>query len=76
AVDLVGRLDGADLVVTGEGYLDEQSFAGKAVGGVAGLAAEAGIPVLVIAGDGDDGQPIEWHSLVRRVGEARAWSDP
>lgn len=76
AVDLVGRLEGADLVVTGEGYLDEQSFAGKAVGGVAGLAAEAGIPVLVIAGDGDDGQPIEWHSLVRRVGEARAWSDP
>ena len=33
-VDLHDRLDGADVVVTGEGYLDEQSFEGKVVGGV------------------------------------------
>jgi glycerate kinase len=75
ALDLTGRLDGADLVVTGEGYLDEQSFRGKAVGGVVALAAELGVPVAVIAGDGDDGQPVEWHGLVARAGLERATTD-
>ena len=32
-------IEGADLVVTGEGFLDEQSFEGKVVGGVLELAA-------------------------------------
>ncbi len=41
----------ADLVVTGEGYCDTQSFEGKVVGGVVALAAEAGVPVVVVAGD-------------------------
>ena len=31
-------VDGADLVVTGEGFLDEQSFDGKVVGGVLEIA--------------------------------------
>ena len=52
AIELAERIEGADLVVTGEGFLDEQSFHGKAVGGVVALAAEAGVPVLVVAGDG------------------------
>lgn len=43
-------LDGADLVVTGEGYLDSQSFNGKVVGGVVGECARRSIPYLVIAG--------------------------
>ncbi|MBV8305325.1 MAG: glycerate kinase, partial [Acidimicrobiia bacterium] len=51
ALSLAERLDGAGLVVTGEGFLDEQSFAGKAVGGVVDLAREAGVPVLVVVGD-------------------------
>src|SRR5699024_10284661 len=46
-IDLVERMGHADLVVAGEGFLDEQSFRGKAVGGVADLAAELGVPVLV-----------------------------
>ncbi len=50
--DLYGRIEGADLVVTGEGFLDAQSFEGKVVGGVAGLAAEAGVPVVAIVGGG------------------------
>lgn len=59
AIDLAARMEGADLVVTGEGFLDEQSFAGKAVGGVLELAAEAGnVPVLVIAGEVLDGLPL------------------
>jgi len=54
-VGLADSIAGADLVVTGEGFLDDQSFDGKVVGGVAGLAAEAGVPVLVIAGQVFDG---------------------
>lgn len=49
-VDLAGRMAGADLVVTGEGALDAESFNGKVVGGVVQLARERGIPVLVVAG--------------------------
>ncbi|NIK55147.1 glycerate kinase [Kribbella shirazensis] len=50
-LDLVGfrhQLDGADLVITGEGALDEQTLHGKAVAGVA--AATTGIPVVAVCG--------------------------
>lgn len=40
----------ADLVVTGEGSYDWQSLRGKVVSGVAGAAAELGLPCLVLAG--------------------------
>lgn len=43
-------LDGVDLVVTGEGSFDWQSLRGKVVAGVAGAAAQAAIPVVVLAG--------------------------
>lgn len=49
-LSLAERVAAADLVVSGEGRLDRQSFAGKAVGGVVRLAAAAGVPVLVVAG--------------------------
>jgi glycerate 2-kinase len=49
-IDFDGRLAGADLVVTGEGSLDEQSLAGKAPIGVAQAAARAGVPVVAVAG--------------------------
>jgi glycerate 2-kinase len=52
-LDLIGferRIAGADLVVTGEGSLDEQSLAGKAPVGVARAAVRAGIPVVAVAG--------------------------
>lgn len=39
-----------DLVVTGEGKIDDQTFAGKVVGGIADLAAEVDVPVLAIGG--------------------------
>jgi glycerate kinase len=51
AIDLAERISAADLVVTGEGFLDEHSFEGKAVGGVVELAEEAGVPVLVVVGE-------------------------
>jgi len=52
-LDLVGleaTLAGADLVVTGEGALDEQTLAGKAVAGVARRARAHGIPVVAVCG--------------------------
>ncbi|MFV0257900.1 MAG: glycerate kinase [Acidimicrobiales bacterium] len=47
---LFDALEDADLVVTGEGRLDDQSFRGKVVGGVAALAADADLPVLAVVG--------------------------
>ncbi len=56
-VDLVFGLTGfhavlaaSDLVVTGEGSLDEQTLSGKAPAGVAAAAAALGIPVVAVAG--------------------------
>ncbi len=49
-VGLAGRLDGAELVVTGEGSLDAQSLLGKTPVGVAGLAAAHGVPVVAVCG--------------------------
>ncbi|HJY46191.1 MAG TPA: glycerate kinase [Propionibacteriaceae bacterium] len=49
-IDFQRRIAGADLVVTGEGSLDEQSLAGKAPVGVARAAARARIPVVAVAG--------------------------
>jgi glycerate kinase len=75
-LSLAERIAEADLVVTGEGYLDKQSFAGKAVGGVARLAEHAGVPVLVIAGDGEPDAPIPFVSMVDRFGRTRSFDDP
>jgi glycerate kinase len=44
------RLPGADLVITGEGSLDEQTLSGKAPAGVAAAATNAGIPVVTVSG--------------------------
>src|SRR5690606_9067298 len=75
--DLYARIEGADLVVSGEGFLDAQSFEGKVVGGVAALAAEAGVPVVAIAGEVFDAaeERIEAVSLVERFGEERSLHD-
>ena len=49
-VDFDAALDGAALVITGEGSLDTQTLAGKAPAGVARAAATRGIPVVAVAG--------------------------
>jgi glycerate kinase len=43
-------IKGADLVVTGEGSLDEQTLSGKAPAAVAAAAQRAGVPVVAVAG--------------------------
>lgn len=52
-LDLLGfgaLVQGARLVITGEGSLDEQSLRGKAPIGVAQAAARAGVPVVAVCG--------------------------
>jgi glycerate kinase len=44
----------ADLVITGEGRFDETSLTGKTCGTVIAAAAEAGVPVTVVAGQVSD----------------------
>lgn len=44
------QLDGADLVITGEGRIDSQSAGGKVVSGVAKRTGAKGVPLIAIAG--------------------------
>lgn len=76
-LELYDQIEGADLVVTGEGFIDEQSFDGKVVGGVAEFAREAGVPLLVVAGEVFDsvGERLHAVSLVERFGHERSHDD-
>ncbi len=80
-VELDDKIDEADLVITGEGFLDAASFAGKVVGGVVERASWSSKAVLVIVGDADsDGlaaanacaPPPAVVSLTERYGEDAA----
>jgi glycerate 2-kinase len=76
-VGLAEQIEDADLVITGEGFCDEQSFEGKVVGGVVELARAVGVPVLVVAGEVFDGveHRVPSISLVQRFGEERSMAD-
>ena len=50
ALPLEREIADADLVITGEGKLDEQTLFGKAPAGVARLARKHGVPVVMIGG--------------------------
>jgi glycerate 2-kinase len=50
AIDFDRRMRGARAVITGEGKLDQQSLAGKAVSEVATRARQAGVPCFAVAG--------------------------
>lgn len=77
-LDLYDALEDADLVITGEGHLDRQSFEGKVVGGVAELAEEYGYAVAAIVGIADDDvvDRLPTWSLVEHFGEERAVREP
>lgn len=49
-VDLDGAVAGADLVITGEGSLDEQSLGGKTPVGVLSVGREHSVPVIAVCG--------------------------
>jgi glycerate kinase len=52
---LAHAMEGADLVITGEGRMDAQTLLGKTPMGVAQIAKRAGVPVIAIAGSLGDG---------------------
>jgi glycerate kinase len=55
AVGLREKVEGADLVVTGEGRFDATSLRGKVAAGVARVAQDAGVPCVVAAGQASVG---------------------
>ncbi len=65
--ELVGLADAvkdADLVITGEGRFDAQTLRGKTPFGVARIAKQHGVPVVVIAGTlGDGYQELYDHGI-------------
>lgn len=82
---LADAIASASLVITGEGRCDRESFNGKVVGGVCSLASDAGVPVVVIAGEVDDdfatppelgSADVRAVSLTQRFGAERAWNEP
>ncbi len=82
-VGLDVELERADLVITGEGFVDGGSFDGKVVGGAVEWARQAGVPVLVVAGEVFDdatdpafgGPNLSVVDLVARFGRERALTE-
>jgi len=55
ATGLKDKINGADLVITGEGRTDSQTLGGKTIFGVAELAESLDVPAIVISGSLADG---------------------
>ena len=81
AIELAARIKGADLVVTGEGRLDESTMAGKGPMAVAALARAAEVPCVALVGEAT-ARPDEFdeiRSLAEHFGsveEAKARAGP
>jgi glycerate kinase len=58
-VHLRERIRGADLAITGEGRLDGQTQYGKTVAGVARIAREENVPLIIVPGALGDG----WETM-------------
>ena len=67
AVDLRGRLKGADLCITGEGRLDAQSLSGKAPVGVARLCKVLGVPCVALVGAKGEGADAALDEGIRSI---------
>jgi glycerate kinase len=60
------QLRGTDLIITGEGKLDRQTFHGKVIDGVTRLAGKYKIPVLAVCGDiKSESRELKMHSILR-----------
>jgi glycerate kinase len=80
-VGLDELVEGADLVITGEGFLDDESFDGKVLGGVAELAHQLGVPCLALVGEVVEPLPelplgLTVISLSEMFGTERSMADP
>lgn len=75
-VGLAEAVEHAQLVVTGEGHLDTESFDGKVVGGVTAMCQVSGVAALVVVGAVEPGLDIpsgvEVVSLEERFGAEQA----
>ncbi|HEY4664858.1 MAG TPA: glycerate kinase [Comamonas sp.] len=64
AVGLHAAVQGADLVITGEGRIDQQTIFGKTPFGVATVARQYGVPVIGIAGSlGQNAHVVHAHGI-------------
>ncbi len=77
AVELLESIEKVDLVITGEGYVDDSSFEGKVVGGVLALAQETRTPAIVIAGGWEKtiACPAPIYGLEDEVGRENAYEN-
>jgi glycerate kinase len=69
-LDIVGfnkLLDGADLVLTGEGKIDNQSVSGKAVIGIAKRAKLKNVPVIAVVGDIGDNIDVVYQEGITAI---------
>jgi glycerate kinase len=73
-IGLDERIEKCDLVITGEGFLDAQSFDGKVVGGMQGIAAAKGKKFAAIVGDADVNVDFPVANLTARFGSDEAMS--
>ena len=78
-IQLADAISEADLVITGEGRLDSESFNGKVVGGVASMANHYQVPVAAVVGSTTPGTTIpknlKTYSLTEIFGPDLAFSD-
>jgi len=67
-MDITGfeeELKTADLILTGEGKIDKQTFQGKVIDGVARLAGKYKIPILAVCGDMElKAQELKKHGII------------
>ena len=81
-LDLVGfdaLLDGADLVITGEGRIDSQSVHGKVISGIAKRTSSKHVPLVAIVGsiadDADEAYDLGVTAMFGIDRTARAFAD-
>ncbi|MFM8687179.1 MAG: glycerate kinase, partial [Acidimicrobiaceae bacterium] len=77
-VELDVLLSDIDMVITGEGFMDSESFAGKVVGSMAELAGERKIQIAAICGEihPDVRSKMNSVSLVETFGRDEAFAQP
>jgi len=77
-VGLYEQIKSVDLVITGEGFMDSESFDGKVVGGVVEIATELNKLVVAICGDIHEAvrSRVDSVSLIDLFGEQQAFAQP
>lgn len=59
SIDFDKKIEGADLIITGEGKTDRQSLMGKVLSGVLRKARAKNLPLIVISGKVEDREELE-----------------